>query len=322
MSLLHILLVEDFDPWRRAVSSIVQKVPGWVVVGEASDGLEAVQKAQELQPDLVLLDIGLPKLSGIEAAKQIRKLAPHSRILFLSQESSSDVVQEAFYLGALGYVHKPQAQIELIPAIEGVLAGRQFVSRGLENCGSSGSNDAPASCRHEVQFCSDDTVFLESFTQFIAAALMAGKAVVAVTTKSHRDSLFQRLKTQSVDVDAAAERGSFISLDVSEILSTLMVNDMPDPARFFDAVSALFDKAAKAATGNQARVAACGECAPLLWAEGKTDAAVRLEQLWDQIAKAYGVDTLCGYPLASFENQEDSPAFQSICAEHSAVYSR
>jgi len=102
--------------------------PGLQVVGEASDGLEAVQKAVELRPDLILMDIGLPTLNGIEAARQIRKLAPESKIIFLSQESSAEFVQEAFRLGACGYIVKTRAESELLTALETVISGKKFVS--------------------------------------------------------------------------------------------------------------------------------------------------------------------------------------------------
>ena len=101
------------------------------VIDEASDGLEAVRKANELQPDLILLDVGLPTLNGIEAARRIRELSPRSKILFVSQESSADVVEMALSLGARGYVAKTRIGIELMGAIDAVLGGRQFVSFGL-----------------------------------------------------------------------------------------------------------------------------------------------------------------------------------------------
>ena len=132
MSFVRVLVVDDFKAWRGFVCSTLGKNPELQVVGEASDGLEAVHKAEELKPDLIVLDLGLPKLSGIEATRQIRKLAPESKILFLSSESSADVAQEALSSGALGYVLKTRAEIDLLAAVEAVLEGRQFVSSGLQ----------------------------------------------------------------------------------------------------------------------------------------------------------------------------------------------
>jgi DNA-binding NarL/FixJ family response regulator len=125
---VRILIVDDFGPWRHFVSSRLLKKPEWQVAGEASDGFEAVQKAVELKPDLILLDIGLPTLNGIEAAQQIRELVPESEIIFLSQESSADVVQAALNLGASGYVVKASAGSQLLPAVETVISGKKFVS--------------------------------------------------------------------------------------------------------------------------------------------------------------------------------------------------
>jgi DNA-binding NarL/FixJ family response regulator len=132
MALIKILVVDDYEPFCELIYAMLQR-PEFQVVGQVSDGLEAVQSAQELQPDLILLDVSLPSLNGLEAAKRIRELAPSSKILFISQESDCDVVQEALGLGALGYVHKSRAQTELWPAIEAVLAGRQFVSSGIKS---------------------------------------------------------------------------------------------------------------------------------------------------------------------------------------------
>lgn len=101
------------------------------IVAEVSDGLEAIQQAEELKPDLILLDIGLPTLNGIEAAREIRKLAPESKIIFVTQESLADVVQEALSMGVLGYVLKAQAGTDLIAAVEAVIEGRQFLSSSL-----------------------------------------------------------------------------------------------------------------------------------------------------------------------------------------------
>jgi DNA-binding NarL/FixJ family response regulator len=127
MSLLRVLVVEDFAPFRQFVCSTLGKRPDLQVICEASDGLEAVQKAKELKPDLILMDIGLPTLNGIEAARRIRKVSPESKIIFLTQECSADVVQEALSLGARGYVLKTRAVGELLTAVEAVISEKQFV---------------------------------------------------------------------------------------------------------------------------------------------------------------------------------------------------
>jgi DNA-binding NarL/FixJ family response regulator len=318
----RILVAEDYAGWRRQIGLLLQVRPELQVICEVGDGLEAVQKAEELQPDLVLLDIGLPKLTGIEAAKRIRKLAPRSRILFLSQESSPDLVGEALNLGALGYVHKLYAQRELLSAIESVLAGRKFVSSGLKGYKLRENTNCRARHRHEVQFYSDDSVFLESFTRFILDALTTGNAALVFVTKAHADSLLNQLKAEGVKIDDAIQQGAYISLDAADTLSTIMVDGLLDSVRFFESISDLIEAASKAAKAEHPRIAFCGERVGLLWAAGKTDAAIRLEQFCNELAKTHEVDMLCAYPFNSFRGEEDEQAFKRICAEHSAVYSR
>ena len=322
LSLIRVLIADDFKDWRRLVRLLFQARPEWQVIAEASDGPEAIQKAKELKPDLIVLDIGLPKLSGIEAAKRICQVSPSSKIVFLSQNHDLDVVRAALGTGALGYVLKTDARRELLPAVDAVLRSRQFVSSSLQGHESTDTSGEKIPRCHEVLFYSDDTLFLDSFARFIAVALKAGDAAIVVVTGSHREALALRLKTQGVNVDAATQQGTYIQLDVAKTLSTFMVNDMPDTARFFEIVGGVIQAAAKAAKGKHSRVVACGECSPLLWAEGKPDAAIRLEQLWDSVGTAFKVNILCGYALSSFHGEEDEHVFQSICAEHSAVYSQ
>lgn len=300
---------------------LIQGRPEWQVIAEASDGLEAVQKAGELKPDLILLDIGLPKLNGIEAARQIGQLSPGSKIIFVSHNNDLDVVRAA--LGrAHGYVYKTGFRREFLPAIQAVLRGQQFVSSSLKGYESTDTSGEKIPRCHEVLFYSDDTLFLDSFARFIADALKPGGAAIVVATESHREALALRLKTQGVNVDAATQQGTYIQLDVAKTLSTFMVNDMPDAARFFEIVGGLIQAAAKATKGEYSCVVACGECSPFLWAEGKADAAIRVEQLWDDAGKTFGVDILCGYALSSFHGEEDEHVFQNVCAAHSAVYSQ
>lgn len=333
------------EPFRRFIVSTLQTRPELQVVGEVSNGLDAVQKAVELHPDLILLDIGLPKLNGIEAAQQIRRLSPKSKILFVSQESSADLVQHVLSLGACGYVAKLDAGRELLAAVDAVLRGEQFVGSRFAGHDFTAASDIAASDdgasedfrskarepllrdegithRHEAGFYSDDGSFLDGFTQFIRAALMVRKAVIVVATESNRDSLALRLQAHGLDIGPAIEEGRYISLDAEDTLSTFMVNGSPDPVQFMKSAGDLIVRAAKAVNGEHARVLACGTSAPLLWEQGNADGAIQLERLWDQIARSHGVDVLCGYSLATFQGGVGSHVFEKICAAHSAVHSR
>lgn len=120
---LRVLVAEDFLPFRRLMWSTMERSPKLHVISQVADGLEAVQKAVELRPDLILLDIGLPTLNGIEAARQIHRLSPESKIVFVSQDSDPEIVQSALGLGACGYVAKATAASDLLVAIERVSEG-------------------------------------------------------------------------------------------------------------------------------------------------------------------------------------------------------
>jgi len=319
LSSIRILIADDFKDWRRQVLLLFQARPEWQVIAEASDGSEAIQKAEELKPDLIVLDIGLPKLNGIEAARRIRQLSG-CKIVFLSGHNDLDIVRAALSTGAQGYVHKRDARRELVLAVDAVLRGKQFVSSSTKGFTDTSGEKAPH--RHELLMFSDDTVLLDSFTRFIAAALKADNAAIALVTKSHQETLCARLKAESVDIDGAIQQGTLILLDVADTLAKLLVDDLPDPVRFFEDFSGLIKAASKAAKAAHPRVAFCGECLGRLWAEGKTDAAIRLEQGCDELVKTHEVDILCAYPLRSFHGEEDEHVFQSICAEHAAVYSQ
>ena len=344
-STIRVVVVDDFEPFRRFLSSTLQYRADLQVICEVSDGLEAVQTAAELQPDLILLDIGLPKLNGIETARRIRKLSPQSKIVFVSQESSPDVVQEALCLGASGYIVKLDAGSELPTAVNAVLRGERFVGTRFAGHDFTDGTDSQVSDhfprekvllsptptrkgnaerprRHEAQFYSDDVSFLDGSSQFIGAALKAGNPVIVVATEAHRDKLLLTLQGHGVDIAAAIGEGRYIPLDAAAVLSTFMVSDLPDPVRLLKLLGNLISTAAEAAKGEQARVAIFGECVHLLWAEGNAEAAIQMEKLGNQLAETHDVDILCGYSLGSVQGGMNSQIFQRICAEHSAVYSR
>lgn len=334
---MRILTVDDSEPWRRFSRLALLIDTGLQIIAEASDGPEAVIKARELQPDIILLDLGLPTLNGIEAARQIRKYLSDVKIIIVSEKHSREIAEEAFRIGAYGYVVKSDAGSELLSAVKAAARGDKYVSTTLAGHGlsettakhfcsarersevSSSKSGNMRTC-HEVGFYSDDRDLLAALTQFIGTTLALGNAAIVIATESHRDSLLVRLQNYGIRIDAAVEHGKYIALDAAGTLSTVMVGGEIQEARFVAVFEDLIRKAAEAATAGQCRVAIFGECVHLLWAQGNSVAAIRMEKLGSQLAKKYDLDILCAYSLKSFRGGLGSHIFEKICAEHSAVH--
>ena len=315
--------MDDSELWRNFLLSSLQTWPELQVIGEASDGLEAVQKAQELQPDLILLDIGLPTLNGIEVSRRILQSAPKTKILFVSEQQSADIAEGALRTGASGYVVKSDAAGELLPAVEAVLHGKPFLSGRLAVRGTrplTSDQAAAVKHRHEVAFFADDASLIDGYVRFVESALNDGRAVVLVATETRRTAIRQKLETDGVDVAALVEQGTYIPLDATDALSRVMINNMPDRGRCVEVIGGLIVEALRGAKGKLARVAFCGEIAPTLLSQGNAEGAMEIERLWDQITKNYGAETLCGYSWNVLPGRANNPLFQRICSEHSAVH--
>jgi hypothetical protein len=262
----------------------------------------------------------------------------------VSQGLDRDVAHAALSEGGHGYVLKSDAYNELLAAVEAVMQGKKFVSRRLGSPVVTDDVDSQAAAQlrreeaiaslgapllvrrevgrcHEAQFYSDESLFLDGFVRFISAALNAGNPAVFIGTASHRNSLLAKLHAESPDIRTAIRQGKYVAMDAANVLTDFMVSDMPDAGWFLKVVDDLIVSARKRANGEHLRVAICGECAPILWANGKADAAIRLEELWNQIARTYDVDILCGYSLKIPPYDEDSYTFRRICEEHSTVHS-
>ena len=172
---------------------------------------------------------------------------------------------------------------------------------------------------HVVQFYSDDAFLLSELSKFIGTALVSGDSALVIATRQHRDGLAKRLEARGLDLSAALRRERYLPLDAAEMLSRFMVDGFPDRERFHECIGSVVARAQRAAESTSSRVVAFGEMVALLWAQGRGQAAIRLEQLWNELSNTHVLKIHCAYPIADFNRREDAQAFLEICAEHSEV---
>jgi PAS domain S-box-containing protein len=196
------------------------------------------------------------------------------------------------------------------------------MSISVSSAGSSKDIFTPASDRpeHVVQFYQDDKFLVDAVSGFVGSALAAGDATVLIATAAHREAVEQVLKKRGLEIGQAARQGRFIELDATETLAEFMVDGLPHEDRFRKVIGATLAQAATSVAGERRRIAAFGEMVNILWATGNYEAALRLEQMWNQLAKEHSFSLLCAYPIAGFNSAKHTDAFLSICAEHSAVF--
>ena len=172
---------------------------------------------------------------------------------------------------------------------------------------------------HVVYFYQESDALLESLTDFIGSALGAGNAAIIIATKVHLDGLQQRLKACGLDTQRASSQGRYLALDASALLSQILVNGIPDEKRFAETVGRAIGRMSAALKGPRPAIVAFGEMVALLWTEGKIEAAIRLEQLWNELAKKYSFSLRCAYPIASCQGEKNIQPLVRVCAEHSAA---
>lgn len=172
---------------------------------------------------------------------------------------------------------------------------------------------------HVVQFYSSDDFLLDGFAGWVGKSLTLGETAIVVATHQHREGLYTRLKACGVDLDLAEKQQRYLALDAADTLSTFMVDSQPDACRFAEGVGRILCRAGNPEEQGHRRINIFGEMVALLWAEGKFDAAIRLEQLWNDLAKKYDFSLACAYPTNFFDRPEHAQLFLKICADHSAV---
>ena len=321
-STLRVLIVDDYEPWRRFILSSLENWPELEVVGESSDGWEAVQKSQQLQPHIILLDIGLPTINGIEAARQIRQQSPNSRILFCSENLSPDVAEAALRAGAGGYLVKSDAGVDLLSALTSLIGGKRFVSRRLAGRVFSETSDSGLRDQeHVVQFYTDDAVLLHELSALFRGSLGQGRSVAAIVTSAHRSGLEKRLLAQGVDVSEATQKGRLCMLDADQALGEFMEPGGPSRERFLLQFGNILRTLKASSVAKGSGVVVFGEMVAVLWAQKKYEAAIRLEELWNELALTSSFYLYCAYPADAFRDGLTLIPYADICAQHSQVVS-
>jgi len=174
---------------------------------------------------------------------------------------------------------------------------------------------------HGVQFYTDDGALLVALRRFIGGAVAAGDPAIVIATQAHHDALDQQLRDQGLDTNRAIREGRYMVAEADETLSRIMVNGSVDEARFNETMGGLLAQARSAAQGKGSRVAVFGEVVALLWARGKSQEALRLERLWNDLARQHSFSLLCAYPADGFDHDRNLGPFLEMCGEHSEVVS-
>lgn len=309
------LLVDDHHAWRQRIAALLSETEEWEIVGQATDGLEAAGMAATLKPDLILLDLELPTLNGLDAAARILASDPAARIVFLTGHRSWDIIEAALGGGARGYVLKAHTGSELLPAIRTVARGGRFVSHILGGRGVGGDAPDPAPRFHEATFYQHEQTLLDAYEHFATTAFAARKVVIGLVSTARFRELNRRLEARGVDVERAIREDRYIALGVPEALSLVMVDDRLDDTRFWKNGWALMMRAARAANQPRPAVAAFGDASDTLWKAGRLDAAIHFEEMWDELARTFDLDILCGFSVHGTDLMADD-AHRRICAAH------
>ncbi len=172
---------------------------------------------------------------------------------------------------------------------------------------------------HVVQFYGEAEFLLDELSRFIGTALGAGEAAVVIATREHREGLAARLNAWGLDTTRAIAQGRYIALDAAETLAKITPGGWPDAVRFAEVIGGVIARVSALSHGEPRHIAAFGEMVALLCAAGKADAAIRLEQLWNELAQTYCFSLRCAYPMSSFCREEHGELLLKVCAEHSAV---
>jgi DNA-binding NarL/FixJ family response regulator len=336
MSFVEILIADDHDGFRRAVRSVIESKAAYRVCGEARDGVDAVAKVRQLRPDIVLMDINMPRMDGLWATRIIRREMPYCNVIIVTQNDAAIAREQARIVDAKGFVSKSNVVRDLLPTLGRVAMendsslDRRIGERGVSADSHPVRADSPAASQsepwcgllssaaprdHIVQLYQDQQFLNRAVCRFAAAAIANGEGVILVPTVAHWDAFRPRLESEGVDVKAAEKRGQLTVVDADNLLPTFMRDGMPDSPMFLGLAQNVVSQAR--GEGRYSKVRWWGEMVNILWERGEVAASMHLEDQFDQLAHEQDIAIFCSFLMDNFDGDVHARMLPRLGENHS-----
>jgi len=320
MRCLRILIVDDHEVVRRGVRSLLSARTEWSVCGEAEDGLEAIEKAKRLQPDIVLMDITMSRMDGVQATKVVRQEVPEAKVILVSQNDPSVARMQTADADARDFVAKIDLSRDLLSTIDRVVGERKQkiggrMNQDIQNEPWCGLLDEAAPRDHIVQLYQDEKFLSRAVCRFAVSAINHGEGVILVPTSAHWNALRPRLEAEGVDVQAAQSCGQLTVIDAHLLLPNFMRNSMPDAPLFLGLAG---ETIARARGGDRfTKVRWWGEMVNVLWERGDVAASMGLEDLFHKLAHDRDIAIFCSFLMDNFDGDVHARMLPRLGQNHS-----
>jgi CheY-like chemotaxis protein len=334
--LARILIADDHEWFRRTVRSFIESHREYHVCGEAGDGIDAIEKVRQLHPDIVLMDISMPQMDGLQATRILRREIPDCKVIIVTQDDPMIAREQAHSVDANGFVTKSDLTRDLLPTMRRVAMENNSIFDPTKNEPGVGSDRSLADAEgvvagqgepwhglladagprdHIVQLYQDQQFLNRAVCRFAAAAIANGEGVILVPTVAHWDAFRPRLESEGVDVKAAEKRGQLTIVDADNLLPTFMRDGMPDSPVFLGLAANVVSQAR--GNGRYTKVRWWGEMVNILWERGEVAASMQLEDLFDHLAEEQNIAIFCSFLMDNFNGDVHARMLPRLGENHS-----
>jgi DNA-binding NarL/FixJ family response regulator len=307
-----VVVADDHRRMLDAVSNLLSD--DFCLVAAVTDGRQAVDAVLRLDPDIAVLDITMPELDGFRTAQALKHAGARAKMVFLTLHDADEYVRAALRSGAQGYVLKARMEADLRCALRHALAGRNFLPSLTSLSTMAGDTGA-----HTLHLRAGDDSFHDDVVEMLLAAIARDEMAVVLGTAGLRASIASRLNAAGCDVAAMRGQGRYCEFDAAGALSKVMRNGRPDRSQVAKMVDDLERLRLGCGPRGRSRVTLFGEMAGLLLQDGHLEAAVQLEQTWDELTRTLPYLTICSYPARTLHPERYSDVWMAMCAQHSAI---